>query len=71
MPVPPRRDVRAWRELKERLRERDREGARTDWVLKTRSRHQVEREISELRRQPQTRERDNRLAYLYHKLEEL
>src|SRR5260370_30504354 len=55
IPVPPRRDVKIWRSLRESFRQSRVAAQQRAWVGRVRERHRLEREIAEIEAMPRNK----------------
>ena len=69
IPVPPRRDSRAWRALREDLRRSERARRDEKHRADARRRHDIEKQIAELEARPENSERSRLIRRLRRELE--
>lgn len=68
IPVPPKRDVRAWRQLRESLDAQTIRAAESQHERKTRQRHSIEQEIERLEARPKNDGRTRAVRLLKRRL---
>ena len=71
IPIPIRRNAKAWRQLRERLGELTLAGRERAWIMRVRRRHQLEQAIAKLEAQAKNEGRANTIRQLKKQLADL
>lgn len=71
IPLPPKRDAKAWQELRDELCQRRLADQDRAWRMRVRRRHQLEQQIAKLAAQPRNDGRAQKIHLLKNRLAEL